>query len=137
MATHVQLLLAQKIFSRLTSDATLVALVSGRIYDVAPDNTPYPFIDIGDSEFNDFGSHTTSGFEGEIPIHIWTQGTSKKQNMEIGNQIYSLLHNTDLGISNFPTVNFRATFNQIMTEEDNRTHHGLQRYSFILGGNST
>lgn len=136
MATHPQLLLAQKIYARLTADSTLMSLVGGRIFDVVPDNVVYPFIDIGDTELEDFGSHTTSGFEGEIPIHIWTQGTTKKQNMEIGNQVYSLLHNTDLAISNFPTVSFRASFNQILTEDDNRTHHGIQRYDVILGGNS-
>ena len=43
MATHVQSDLQTKIYDILTGDATLMALVSDRIYDHVPDNTDYPY----------------------------------------------------------------------------------------------
>lgn len=134
MANHPQLLLLEKLYSTLNNDSALNSFVNGRIYSNVPDNPTYPYIVIGDFELNDFGSHTFDGVDGSISFHVYTQSFNKKSNMQITNRLYALLHNTDLGIEGFATINFRANFNSVIREPDNRTHHGIQRYDIILGG---
>ena len=132
MATHVQKLLRQKIYDTLSADATLIALVS-LIYSNAPDNSAYPRIKIGDQPLDDWGSHTHDGFQGEVLIHAWTQGESDVECINIMNRVYTVLHNIDLGISGYSTVNFRCASNTILLEPDGRTYQGIQRYSVMLG----
>ena len=91
---------------------------------------------MGEIELGDFGSHTGSGFEGEVTINVWTQsGRGKKDAQTILNRVYELLHGQNLAISYFPTVSFRCSFNHVVVDPDNRTYHGIQRYHLILGGN--
>lgn len=134
MAIHVQDLLQIKIFEILSNDATLSALING-VFDNVPDNLDPPFVVIGDTSLSDFGSHTHSGFQGELTIHAWSEDMGRKKIMTIMNRIYTLLHNIDLAITNYKTIVFRCETNEILVENDNRTHQGVQTYKIMLGGN--
>jgi len=136
MATHPQKEILAAVLTRLKNDATLTALVpAARIVENMPDGTAYPHVRVQAPTSRDWSSHTFDGFEGEIELRVWTQGQSVEPNLGIGNRIYTLLHNFDMAITGFPTINFRCTFNEPTLEPDGRTYQGLQRYSFILGGN--
>lgn len=136
MATHPQKSILQAVFQRLSGDGTLTALVpAARIGHNLPDSTAYPKIWIGPITLSDWSSHTFDGFQGDIQIHAWTQGQTATPCMDIVNRIYTLLHNYDLAISTFPTLNFRCTLNEVLLEPDGRTYQGIQRYSLLMGGN--
>ena len=135
MATHVQKALRLRIYDLLVADATLATYVSTLIYSSAPDNTVYPRVKIGAQTLEDWSTHTTNGFQGDVFIHAWAQGTSDVEIMNIMNSIYAVLHAiTDLQISGYSTVNFRCVLNEILPEPDGRTYQGVQRYSIMLGG---
>jgi len=134
MATHPRSAIHNKLFSILNGDATLKVLIKG-VYDNAPDNAELPFIEFGDMDLGDFGSHTTSGVDGDITIHGWAESRGRQTMIEIMARVYALLHDIDLALTGFPTITFRANLDQIQVENDNRTYHGIQRYDIILGGN--
>lgn len=134
MANHVQIEVAEAIYTLLTADVTLMALIEG-VFDHVPDNQATPFVTINDGVYYDWSSHTFDGFEAEYIIHVWDESRTRKDTMTIQNRIYTLLHTTDLSISGFPTINFRQTYSDITLDPDGRTYHGVQKYNLILGGN--
>lgn len=132
--THPQSLIQARIFAILTSDATLMALITG-VFDGMPENQEYPYVNIGEYFLGDFGSHTTSGVDGTITLHAWSQTVGNKSVQMILNRMYSLLHAIDLAITGFPTITFRCSLNQVLDDPDGRTKHGVQKYRLITGGN--
>lgn len=134
MATHVGNLLQKKIFEILSQDIDLSGKVTG-VYDVVPDEQVFPFVIIGKDTLNDFGSHTTSGFEGTCDVDVYSQAHGLKEAKEIGGMVYSLLHDIDLALEGFPTLSFRCDIFDVFKEPDNRTSRALLRFKILLGGN--
>lgn len=136
MATHPQKALLVKIFSLLAGDATLTALVpAARIKENLPDGTAYPHVRVLPPSLGDWSAHTFDGFEGTLELRVWDSGQSVARTLDILNRIYTLLHNVDLALVGYPTVNFRCTLSNADLEPDGRTYQGIQRYSVTLGGN--
>lgn len=132
-AQHVQLLLQEKIYQTLKDDRTIQELCCG-VYDNVPDNSAYPYIEIGEDEYDDWSSHTHDGFDGSVWIHVWSEYPGRKEVKLIQNRIYELFHNQDMGIDNFPTVTFLQELCRNFKDPDGRTHHGVQRFDFLFGG---
>lgn len=136
MATIPLNLLQAKIFGILDGAGSLDSLMgAGRVFDDVPDNQPMPYIEIGDDVLNDFGGHTFSGFEGTVTINVWSEALGKKECKEIQEAVYTLLHNIDLALAGFNTINFRYSDGDIIGDPDGRTHHGIQLFNIMLGGN--
>ena len=134
MSTHPAVDLQARIYQILSGDSTIASLVSTRIYDNAPDNAVYPFIQIGDDEFEDWSSHTFDGFSVTFTIHVWTQAQGMKTCKQIQTRIHELFHNVRLVINAQKTVSLRAGLATSMLDPDGRTHHGVSRFNLILGG---
>lgn len=118
----------------LKADGTLSGLVTG-IYDNVPDETAEPYITIPDSKFEDSSSHTHDGFKGSITINVWSVSRGTLETKTIQNRLYELLQNLDLELAGFNTLNFRLGLNEVLKDVDGRTHHGVTRFDFLLGGN--
>lgn len=138
---HPQRLILEKIYTVLTGDATLAAIVGTKIYSSVPKGaglaSEFPRVDFGELNLSDWSSHTFNGFDGYVMVHAWSVKDSETETLEILKQCYALLHNLDLGLASqgFPTINFRCALNQVIRDQDGRTYHGIQRYSITLGGN--
>lgn len=127
--------LQQKVYSTLNGDNDLADKVTG-VFDTAPDEQPYPYITIGVGDIIDFSTNMSDGFAGFQQVDIWSQGMSNMTIKEIMERVYDLMNDIDMGLTDFPTVSFRCTLSNIITESDNRTKHGVMRFEFILGGKS-
>lgn len=135
MAEHIGNSLQAKLYSILTGSPALMALVNA-VYDNPPDDVPMPYVVIGDESIGDFGAHDFDGFDGTITIHAWDEVEGRKKVRTILEQIYRLLHNTNLQIPGFKTIVFRCILSEIIPDpDDNRTYHGIQRYNLLTGGN--
>lgn len=132
--------LQKAIYAALTADATLAAKVSTRIFDFVPDNTVYPYIHIGDAEFNDFATQTFDGFSGVLNIHTWARpGTrGRAPVLDIMSDIYRILHeNYSMTVTGFDVSNMRYDFSTVLVEDDRVTYHGVTRFKIQIGGNYT
>lgn len=136
MASHIQLLLQQKVFDVLKDDNELQGYIDG-VFDHVKDNFNRPYIVIADDNFGDFSGHTFDGFEGELRIHTWAESRGHFEVKRIQNRVYELLHNYDPAITGFCTISFRCTLTEVELDPDGRTYHGIQIFSFLFGGNST
>jgi hypothetical protein len=133
VAQHVQLLLQEKIYDILRGDTELQNL-KAKVFDNVPEDTCPPYIEIGEDEYDDFSSHDFDGFDGSVWIHVWSESAGRKELKQIQNRVYELLHDQDMAIENFPTLTFLQEFCKNFKENDGRTHHGVQRFDFLMGG---
>lgn len=133
MATMPATELQAKVFQILSTDPIIAAQCS--VYDHAPDGeSVYPYIQIGQDEFDDFGSHEVDGFIVNITLHVWSRAAGKRQCKLIQERLYELLHNTDLALALYKTISLRAGVQTCMLDPDGRTYHGVSIFKLILGG---
>ena len=83
-------------------------------------------------------THTFSGFKGSSTINIWSRRENDRGTDEV-KQIIALiwlaLDKKDLGLPGRVQINFSGDRSFVLTENDNRTHHGVIIFTFIFGGN--
>lgn len=138
MSTDIGYQIQRQLFSTLNGDATLSGIVTG-VFDFVPQGQEFPFIRIGEAEFTRLESQTTTGFEGEITVDVWSRESTlgTKPVNEILSRISDLMHNTDSiwNIADHCMINFRENFRTVLVEEDSVTYHGVIRFSMTLGRN--
>lgn len=134
MAEHVLLKLQKRLFSILVNDTELGTLIKG-VFDNVPDGQKKPYVTIGDIDLQDFGARGLNGFEGVVVLHTWSETPGREEALKIVSRLYTLLHERDLAVTGHPTLSFRCVMSQVLKESDNRTHHGVQRFRILIGGN--
>jgi hypothetical protein len=120
------------VYSRLTSDVALMALVSG-VYDHIPQDQAFPFVVIGEDDYIGRDSHTTNGYSVGFRISVWSRGFGRKGCMQVMEAVDALLHNKDFSISGWNILNLRRDLSQIIVDSDSVTYQGIMRYSLLLG----
>jgi len=128
------------IYGILSTDAALQTLLGGtpldpKIYDFVPDNKPYPYIKLNIRPWTDRANHTKDGFAAEPTIDVFYRapGRGDLKVQQIQKRVDELLHNTDICVEGWNIIVFRRAFIDIMTEPDNVTLHGIQKFKLFLG----
>lgn len=129
--------LQQGIYNILTNDAQLMSKVVG-VYDFVPDNSNFPYVEIGEFTTSPFQTMDRYGQEVTATIHVWTQriGPRAYQGMrqceEIMEDVQRLLARSYLPIDQWGTVGCWGDFSQTLLESDGITRHGILRYRLLL-----
>lgn len=137
---------AQKTFYIiLSTDADLQTLIGGtghlpvpgpsKIYDRVPNELPFPFITIGDMQWEDRGNHTLEGLRADLIINVWYRepGAGRKAVQAIQKRIDELIHKTDPCIEGWNIVGLRRSTVNIVIDPDNITLHGIQKFNLMIG----
>lgn len=128
------------IYDLLTGDAQLQTLIGAtltdkKVYDFVPDNQPFPFITIGQGQWQNRGNEDFQGVEVDMEIHVWyrspNRGRLKVQ--EIQKRIDELLHRQDPCIEDWNIIALNRKFVDILIEDDNVTLHGVQIFNLKIG----
>ena len=99
--------LQRALFAKLSADSTLMSLVGG-VYDNVPQNTPLPYVIIGD------GTQVIRPADGlvisecQLEIHVYTDSGGRKSALEILNRLHALLHLGTLSLTGFQLISLRA-----------------------------
>lgn len=132
----------QAIFDVLSADADLQALLGAntttpKVFDFVPDNTVFPYVTLQIKPWVDRGNHDYEGLSAMLTIHVWDQNSGGKRGdlfvQSIQKRIDELLHNTEPNIDGWGVVVFRRNFIDIVTDPDNVTKHGIQRFKLYIG----
>ena len=118
-----------------TTDAT-----TNMVYDYVPDNSPYPYITLDILPWDDRGNHTFEGLECDFQINVLYKPDASNNNQRgnkpiqlIQYRIDQLLHNVNLCIDGWNSLQLRRTVIDIETDADNVTKHGIQRFNLLIG----
>lgn len=138
-----------EIYTALATDDDIIDLLgedsgtvatSTKVFDFVPDKKAFPYITLNILPFTPRDNATNDGLQCEFQINVWyapgTTGNAMRGNKPvqlIQKRIDELLQNRNLCINGWNTLQLRRSFIDILTEADNVTKHGVQRFSLFLG----
>lgn len=106
------------------------------VFDDVSEDTPYPYITVGEETGVEFGTKTKDAHEHTVTLHIWSRYRGgRKEVKEMMQQVFSALHNSDITISGASLVNIRHEFEQTLVEADGITRHGIMRFRVVVFDN--
>ena len=124
--------LQQAIFSALTGSTALVNYLGGaKIYDDIPEQTPFPYVTIGQSFMVDWSTATDQGREHSFRIHVWSRFSGGTEAQLIAEEIIQVLHDAALVLQDNILVNLRFSSADVLRDRDGKTHHNILRFRAI------
>jgi hypothetical protein len=102
----------QKALVAALKTALAGAPVSGRVFDRAPPDAPFPYVTLGEMEPNEDGADCIDGVEIFFDIQVWTETVGHPQAKAIGSAVKTALHEADLDLEGHALVGlyWRGTF---------------------------
>jgi hypothetical protein len=100
------LALQKAIVARLKATSGVTSLVSTRVYDRAPHDVQFPFVQIGNFEILDDSNECHDAFECRIEVNVWSRDIGQEQAKAIASAVHSALHrySPDLSADDFAMV---------------------------------
>lgn len=124
--------LQKTIYSALTADAALTALLSGqKIYDDVPQGTPFPYITLGESSVRDWSTGSEDGDEHVLTMHVWSRAKGRQQVHQIMDALHGTLDDAELSLNGHTLINLRHELSEARREADGETYHGIVRYRAV------
>jgi hypothetical protein len=122
-------------------------MISAPVYDHVPQDTPYPYVVIGEDNFVDWSTDDKNGFEATVNIHVWhrPEGDSGSRGRSavkvIQGEIYGILQRSSFDIGAYGNPGMSYEYSDCFLDTDGTTYHGVQRFrdnfaeknEFILG----
>lgn len=123
--------LLQAIFSRLTGDAALMALMPGGVVDRLLSRAVLPCIVIGDLESRDYSTATEKAEEHFLSLHIWSDANGRKGGGEIAARVKNLLNDAALSIAGASLVNLQLLSSRSRREAKTRNFVEEMRFRAV------
>lgn len=102
------------------------------VHDHVPQNTAFPYVVIGDTDVNDWGTKDSIGTEQLLLIEVWSRYKGRKQALSIGNTIYETLHEQGLAVDGQQLVLMRFDSADALQEADGETYRRVMRFRALL-----
>lgn len=115
------------VYSALTSDATLMAAITG-VYDFVPEDASYPYVSIGDDTSTDDHNKDDDIEELTLVIHTWDQSEGRLNTKTIMGLVKDVLHRGALTITGHNLVFMYFEFSDTFRDPDGLTYRGVQRF---------
>jgi hypothetical protein len=125
----------QAIYSKLTSDAPLMAAVVG-VYDAVPQleqpDTEFPYVTIGEDVHTTIDTDTELMNLVSITVHVWSRYNGRSETKNIQGLIYNALHRADLAYAGYKFVTITQEQSSTMMDADGHTRHGIQTFNLMI-----
>lgn len=124
--------LQESIFSALTSDPSLTALLGGpKVFDRRPERASFPYLTLGRTAVVDWSTGTEDGAEHILTLHVWAKGGGKAETYEIMDKVAGKLNDAALQLEGHHLVNLRLQFAEARREADSSAYHGILRFRAV------
>ena len=124
--------LQQAIYTSLTSDSALLALLGGvRIHDDVPERKTFPYVTFAPGTQRDWSTGTETGEEHAIVLHVWSRGGGRKEALAIIATLQDRLHDADLALAGHRLVNLRHESSDVRRDADGETFQGIVRFRAV------
>lgn len=117
-------------------EPTLTAAGIG-IYDEVPElpvgmpATSFPYVQIGDVEFEPFDADDMIGYEAYVALHIWSRYRGKIEAHNVFETVRDLLHRQVVTLTNWNVIDILQFGGfAVKRDSDNATIHGVGRFVF-------
>jgi len=134
------------IYTRLTGYAALTTALGGsKVYDHVPQDTPAPYVVIGDDISIPSDTKTSNGWEVTLTIHCFDfEKAGRKSVKTLMGHIYDALHKseTNITVTGFTLV-YLTCADQLTYQETayegagDHYYHGVQRFTALITDTTT
>ncbi|MDE3061210.1 MAG: DUF3168 domain-containing protein [Pseudomonadota bacterium] len=131
MANFSHLPLQEAVYTALTGDSTLMALITG-VYDRPPEGTVFPYVTLGESVGADWSNAGTVGMEHVFSVRVWSRQGGRKEAATIMERLHTLLHEANLTVTGQTLVMMKFSASQITLENDGWTYQGIMKFQTYL-----
>ncbi|NDW03067.1 DUF3168 domain-containing protein [Jiella pacifica] len=129
---HPSAELQQSIFSALTSDPSLTALLGGpKVFDRRPERANFPYLTLGRTAVVDWSTGSEDGAEHILTLHVWAKGGGKAETYAIMDKVAEKLNDATLPMEGHHLVNLRLQFAEARREPDSAAYHGILRFRAV------
>ncbi|MBO0661832.1 DUF3168 domain-containing protein [Jiella sp. MQZ9-1] len=129
---HPSAELQESIFSALSSDPALTALLGGpKIFDRRPEQASFPYLTLGRTAVVDWSTGTEDGAEHILTLHVWAKGGGKAETYEIMDKVATTLNDAALPLKDYHLVNLRLQFAEARREPETAAYHGILRFRAV------
>ena len=129
-----QFALQTAIYSKLSADNNLTAVLGAKVFDDIPENTSYPYVQLGEDTAIDYSTKDSTGSEVSVNIDVWSRYRGSLEAKNIMDRIHTLLHDSSLSVTGANFISMRFEFSDIIRDPDGITRHGVMRFRAIMLG---
>jgi hypothetical protein len=131
--------LQKALVALLGGDSTLTTLLTsaGRVLDQVTEQTPKPYVRVGEHLSIPDNDHSGFGREVTETIHVWTKARSNGPGQLVADRINELLDHQTAALKAYlvplghRAVSVRSEFDQALTDPDPEIRHHVLRFRVI------
>lgn len=111
-----------------------VPAVSNRVYDRAPQNVAFPYVQIGDIQTVEAGADCIDGTEVFVTLHVWSRAVGRVEARQIASSCRLALHEwlPDLTSANFRCVEHMHRDTRTLDDPDGITSHSVATFRLLI-----
>lgn len=123
--TSPSLELQGALYTALTQDAALSALVNGRVYDAVPQNVEFPYVELGPETVVPFRPEGIAAGQHDIQIDCWARGQGMAGVKAITAAVKAVLESGAVTLSVNAVSNLFVRSIRHVDDPDGSTTHGI------------
>ena len=118
-----------EIVARLKADASLSALVAGRIYDEPPEGAVYPYVTTGEAQLLRTDLTCVSGADVYLTLHAWSQSVGFPEVKRIADAVAESLHLAPLSLPTNRLIELTHSQTRAFRDVDGVTSHAVIEFT--------
>lgn len=132
MSTSPSLEIQTAIVNRLKGHAAVLDLVSGRIYDSIPKDSPFPYVSMGPVDELDGEDDCIRSYDISLQIDCWSRKPGFPEVKNLSNAVRDALHDHDFALEANAPVYFVHRQTRIFRDPDGLTSHAVMTFETLI-----
>ncbi|MFE8919299.1 uncharacterized protein DUF3168 [Staphylococcus pasteuri] len=129
MWVSVERYLFNEIYNKLKSNPIINQQFGGRVFDCVQKDAVYPYIVVGETNVTNDETTTSMVEDVGITFHVYSQAYNRNEASQII-QFLGYVLNSEIEINNYSFIKSRIDTQEVITDIDQYTKHGIIRLVF-------
>lgn len=129
MWVSVERYLFNEIYNKLKSNPIINKQLGGRVFDCVQKDAVYPYIVVGETNVTNDETTTSMVEDIGITFHVYSQAYNRNEASQII-QFLGYILNSEIEINNYSFIKSRIDTQEVITDIDQYTKHGIIRLVF-------
>ena len=129
MWVSVERYLFNEIYNKLKSNLIINQQLGGRVFDCVQKDAVYPYIVVGETNVTNDETTTSMVEDVGITFHVYSQAYNRNEASQII-QFLGYVLNSEIEINNYSFIKSRIDTQEVITDIDQYTKHGIIRLVF-------
>lgn len=129
MWVSVERYLFNEIYNKLKSNPIINQQLGGRVFDCVQKDAVYPYIVVGETNVTNDETTTSMVEDVGITFHVYSQAYNRNEASQII-QFLGYILNSEIEINNYSFIKSRIDTQEVITDIDQYTKHGIIRLVF-------